>query len=557
MNKNLLLNINSYLLILFPFFLVTGPLLPEITLILTTIIFLVLSFEEKDFKYFNNKIFKIFLIFYLLINISTILNPTFMSFKSSLFYFRFGFLSLVIWHVIDKNPKFLKYFFISISILCVTIFLDSIIQIFFKRNIFNFPLSLTGRVSSFFGEELVLGSFLSKIFPLYIALVFLLKIKKKKYILPILASLFLINIFIASSRTSLGTFVLFLVLFIIFLKNYKLILSFLTILLILISLTYMYNKTGFNRLFVHTLNQFSENNTMQIHSFRHTLHYLTAWNMFKYKPIFGHGPKSFRLNCFKSNFVPKKYIQVNNTYKTEQEIELKILINTTYSFNDQEFGREFNNNDFINSLEVVSKLSIFGDHIFGYKSEEKDQEYIYKLPENFLLFDAFKFSKLKNTATASVTLYTKNINTNEEKIIIKDKPNAKFYINKDSIQRHSDKIIISKNSTYFVNVGDYSNGCNTHPHSFYLQLLSETGIIGFIFVSLFYLFAIFLLFLNLFKFKINYLNFNKLPSSSIIILIGYISVLFPLFPSGNFFNNWLSMLIYLPSGFILSQIYKK
>ena len=38
-----------------------------------------------------------------------------------------------------------------------------------------------------------------------------------------------------------------------------------------------------------------------------------------------------------------------------------------------------------------------------------------------------------------------------------------------------------------VNLGDnlfsnyeYENGCNTHPHNFYLHLLSETGIIGFI-----------------------------------------------------------------------------
>ena len=159
MNKNLLLNINSYLLILLPAFLVTGPLLPEIVLLITFIIFLILCYSEKEFKYFNNNFFKIFLLFYLIINLSTFLNFNLLSLKSSLFYFRFGFLSLVIWHCIDKNPKFIKYFFTSLIILLIAIFLDSLIQLIFKKNILSFPISQTGRVSSFFGDELVLGSF--------------------------------------------------------------------------------------------------------------------------------------------------------------------------------------------------------------------------------------------------------------------------------------------------------------------------------------------------------------------------------------------------------------
>lgn len=133
MNKNLLLNINSYLLILLPAFLVTGPLLPEIVLLITFIIFLILCYSEKEFKYFNNNFFKIFLLFYLIINLSTFLNFNLLSLKSSLLYFRFGFLSLVIWHCIDKNPKFIKYFFTSLIILLITIFLDSLIQLISKK----------------------------------------------------------------------------------------------------------------------------------------------------------------------------------------------------------------------------------------------------------------------------------------------------------------------------------------------------------------------------------------------------------------------------------------
>ena len=47
---------------------------------------------------------------------------------------------------------------------------------------------------------------------------------------------------------------------------------------------------------------------------------------FKEKPLLGYGPKSFRLNCFKKQFVPNKYIQNNNTFFTNQTAELNILI---------------------------------------------------------------------------------------------------------------------------------------------------------------------------------------------------------------------------------------
>ena len=40
------------------------------------------------------------------------------------------------------------------------------------------------------------------------------------------------------------------------------------------------------------------------------------------------------------------------------------------------------------------------------------------------------------------------------------------------------------------------SACNTHPHNFYFQLLGETGLLGFIYVLLSFLFISFLLIKN-------------------------------------------------------------
>ncbi len=94
-----------------------------------------------------------------------------------------------------------------------------------------------------------------------------------------------------------------------------------------------------------------------------------------------------------------------------------------------------------------------------------------------------------------------------------------------------------------------SYGCSTHPHNTYLQLLSETGIIGFSFV--FYLFLylcykIFILAKN---------NRKFFPHSALVI--GIFINLWPIVPTGNFFNNWVSMIYFIPISFYLYEIKKK
>ena len=85
---------------------------------------------------------------------------------------------------------------------------------------------------------------------------------------------------------------------------------------------------------------------------------------------------------------------------------------------------------------------------------------------------------------------------------------------------------------------------NTHPHNTYLQILSEVGLIGIVIP------LILLVILSCKFFAEIFLNKN----SNLIRISFYASFLislFPFIPSGNFFNNYLSIVYYLPFGFYL------
>jgi O-antigen ligase len=92
-----------------------------------------------------------------------------------------------------------------------------------------------------------------------------------------------------------------------------------------------------------------------------------------------------------------------------------------------------------------------------------------------------------------------------------------------------------------------SKTCSTHPHNFYIQLLVETGIVGFCF-----LFGIFILLSIKLLISYNSIKFNLNPHY--ILYIGIFINIFPISQHGNFFNNWLSIIIYLPIGFLLSEL---
>lgn len=88
------------------------------------------------------------------------------------------------------------------------------------------------------------------------------------------------------------------------------------------------------------------------------------------------------------------------------------------------------------------------------------------------------------------------------------------------------------------------HSCSTSPHNFYLQVLTETGIIGFAIISLFYFYFITNLLKTIFKKNANQNTLNAYILINISILINF----FPLMQTGSFFSNWLMTISCLPFG---------
>jgi len=111
------------------------------------------------------------------------------------------------------------------------------------------------------------------------------------------------------------------------------------------------------------------------------------------------------------------------------------------------------------------------------------------------------------------------------------------------------RVFCSKKENYVS-----ETACTTHPHHTYVQLLAETGLLGFFFIfSIFVLISFILLksfFFNFFQKKKISLFISNYNNAKICLLTSIFLTLSPFNPSGNFFNNWLSIIYFFPIGFL-------
>ena len=426
------INFASYLYYLIPFVLLTGPFLPDLFLSTISIIFLIIAINNRNFKYFNNIPFYIFIVFYFYLLMSSLLSEfSNFSLKSSFVYFRFGIFVLATWFLIDHKSNFIKNFTIFLLITFTIALFDGYSQYIFQRNLFGHVWDWsygTTRLRLLLDDKLILGGYLARIFPFLVALiVFNFKQTKKSYfIIFVIFILTDIIIYISGERTALALMLLSSIMMIFLMSKYKMlrIISLIISILVIIAITIISPKIKdrnidltMEQLGITQVNSIASTNTIKklnLFSPIHEFHYKSALLMFFDNPIIGIGANNFR----------------------------KLCLNDKY----------------------------------------------YTLPKQ--LHYAYK-----------------------------------------------------------------SSSCSTHPHNIYIQILTETGLIGFLIFLLLPIYLLFLIVSHIIAMIFN--SEKKFNDYEICLIIAIVLSLWPLVPSNNFFNNWINVIYFLPIGFLLHSIYTK
>lgn len=305
------------LIYLLPVGLITGPLVTNFIVIFCSIFFLIETFKNKLFKYYNNNFFKIFIILFILMNLSSIFSENLKSFKYSIGYLRYGVFSVFVFYVLKNYEKFKINFSYLTIILFSIIFIDSLIQYIFETNSVGFNLQKykTGLpyITSFFNDEKILGSYISRMFPLlfFSIMVIYQHHKEREYskFLILLIPLSLIIVVLTTERIAI--FILFLSIILIliksdiFLEKKKMYISifFIPIIIFLIFNPLLFEKI---KSIFYSMGLLSPeltadgriiggyDNVFYIFSKFHHEQIINSLEIFKENPIFGIGAKNFK-----------------------------------------------------------------------------------------------------------------------------------------------------------------------------------------------------------------------------------------------------------------------
>ncbi len=300
---NILIIFPSLLISLLPISLISGPFLSDLSVVLVGIFFLVNIFLKKEYKFLKNKFLILFCVFSLYLFLNSLVNYyDYHSIRSSLGYLRFGLFSLAIFYFLEQKKEIINWLFLAFVFCYVILIVDGYFQYFNKSSLFfGLQTDLSGRVSSLFGSEQIMGSYLSRLFPVFLGITFFLYHKNNKmiFLISIIFILIEVLIFLSGERAAFFFNTLAAIFVIIMIKDFKKIRFFsLAISFLVIILLSTYDSTAKKRIWDNTISQMGfDSEKKYLFSEVHQSHYLSAYKMYLDNKIIGIGVRNFRNFC--------------------------------------------------------------------------------------------------------------------------------------------------------------------------------------------------------------------------------------------------------------------
>ena len=124
-------NFSVILLILLPFNLLTGNFIPDLSVVIISLLFVFKVIKDGEYTLINKKFIYGFLSFFIILCLTSIIsNNPIISLNSSIVYLRFGIFSLAVFYLIQKNDNLIRYFTIFLFITFIFALLDGYYQFF-------------------------------------------------------------------------------------------------------------------------------------------------------------------------------------------------------------------------------------------------------------------------------------------------------------------------------------------------------------------------------------------------------------------------------------------
>ncbi len=306
---NYLISTSSYLLYLLPFALLTGPFIADLIVVLIDLIFIFLILRERDFSYFKNYYSYILIFLNLYFITSSIASEyAYFSLESSLVYFRFYLFSVAVFFLVCKNSKIIGVFGIYLFLTIFIATMDGYYQYIFEKNIFGISSEFPNRMSLLLSDKSYLGGYLSRLFPLLVAIFLFSNLSENNLFLKskyIIISLFIILIdvllYLTGERTAFVLQLITTVALMLFLSKYKLlrlITMVVSVLLIVVITNTNYDVKERN--LDQTIVQLGlDDGFKKINAFSptHESYFIHSIEVFKENILIGSGPNTFRKTC--------------------------------------------------------------------------------------------------------------------------------------------------------------------------------------------------------------------------------------------------------------------